>query len=66
MKNINDSRQLPAIGLKHNALSSVRLDYYWEALGSVQVSSLKTSTNANSRWECFSQKSVPQSICRYL
>lgn len=35
---------------------SMRLDYCWEAPGSVQVSSLKTSTNANSPWKCLSQK----------
>lgn len=48
--------QLPEIGLKHTALSAVRLDYCRGAPGSVQVSSLKTSTNANSHWKCLSQK----------
>lgn len=66
LKNTNESKQLPPVGLKCNALSAVRLDYYWEAPGSVQISSLKTSTTANSCWKCLSQKCVPQSICRSL
>lgn len=49
-------------------LSAVRLDSCWKAPGSVQVSSLKDSTNANSLWKwlCLSQQSVSQSICRSL
>lgn len=51
LKNINESRQLPAMGLMHNVLSAVRLDYCWEAPGSIQVSSLRVSANANSLWK---------------
>lgn len=63
LKNTNESRQLPAMGLTYNVSDSC-----WKAAGSVQVSSLKDSTNANSLWKwlCLSQQNVSQSICRSL